>query len=240
MRPAVDTVILAGGRGTRLQPYTTTIPKPLLPLGDLPVLEIIIRQLANAGVPRVILTIGHMAPLFTAFFGDGSRFGLAIEYRAEEEPLGTAGPLRDIPDISDPFLVMNGDTLTTLDYGHLIEQHLASGAPATIATVRRHEYIDLGVVETKDGFLTAYREKPTLDYVVSMGINVLSKHALEWIPKQGAFDMPDLFLALVDAGEKVFCCESDCYWQDIGRFDDFQKATRDFSENPERFLPNGP
>ena len=238
MRPAVDTVILAGGRGTRLQPYTTTIPKPLLPLGDVPVLEIIIRQLANAGVTRVILTLGHMAPLFTAFFGDGSRFGLAIEYRFEEQPLGTAGPMRDLGPISDPFIVMNGDTLTTLDYRELIESHLAAQAVATIATVRRHEHIDLGVIETEGGYLSAYREKPTMDYLVSMGINVLSHRALQWIPPRGPFDMPDLFVALMEAGEKVHCSELDCYWQDIGRFDDFQKASQDFTEDPHRFLPN--
>jgi NDP-sugar pyrophosphorylase family protein len=237
MTGRTDAVILAGGRGTRLHPYTISIPKPLLPVGDIPILEVIVRQLAAASFGRIILTLGHMAPVFESFFQDGSKFGIPMEYSEEIEPLGTAGPLRQIEDLSDPFLVMNGDTLTTLDYRELVDTHERSGAAATIAVAQREVYIDFGVVHIgHDDSLDHLEEKPTLKYDVSMGINVLSRAALDRIPEQGAFDMPDLLRTLQDAGEKVICSRTDRYWQDIGRFDDFQRASDDFVRDPSRFL----
>ncbi len=230
-------VILAGGKGTRLRPFTMTIPKPLLPLGDVPILELVLRQLAQAGFKRVIVTLGHMAHLFTAAIGDGSRFGLSIEYCPEEEPLGTAGPLRLVRDPQREMLVMNGDILTTLDYGLLLEHHRRTVAMATIGLHKRQVRIDYGVVETTaDGALGRYIEKPVIDYHVSMGVNVVSRRALELIPAGQKYDMPQLMQALLDAGERVSCYATDCYWQDIGRFDDYQQASADFSTDPERFL----
>jgi NDP-sugar pyrophosphorylase family protein len=233
-------VILAGGKGTRLQPFTMTIPKPLLPLGDVPIIEVVLRQLAAAGVERVVLTLGHMAHLFTASIGDGSRFGLQMEYCAEEEPLGTAGPLRLVRDLEDDFLVMNGDLLTTLDYRGLLETHRTQEAWGTIALHAREVKIDYGVVETDaDGLLDKYIEKPVIPYSVGMGINVLSRNCREFVPESGKFDMPDLMMAMRRAGKKVVCRRSDCYWQDIGRFDDYQRASADFVADPSRFLPAG-
>ena len=233
-------MILAGGRGTRLHPFTISIPKPLLPVGDIPILEVIVRQLAAANFGRIVLTLGHMAPVFESFFHDGSKFGIPMEYSEEVEPLGTAGPLRQINDLSDPFLVMNGDTLTTLDYRGLVDTHDRLGAAATIAVAQREVYIDFGVVHVAhDDSLDRLEEKPTLKYDVSMGINVLSRAALERIPAQGPFDMPDLLRTLKEEGENVLCYRTDCYWQDIGRFDDFQRASDDFVEDPSRFL-DGP
>lgn len=233
----MDAVILAGGRGTRLKPFTMTIPKPLLPLGDVPIVEVVIRQLAAAGFGRVVLTLGHMAPVFSLLLGDGKRLGVTIEYCYENSPLGTAGPLRLIEHLSDPFLVMNGDLLTTLDFRDMVERHRASGAAATIATSQRQVHVDYGVVETDDGGrLAAYREKPTIGYQVSMGINVLSREAISFIPEDGPFDMPSLMLRLAEAGRTVACHATTCYWQDIGRFDDYQRASEDFTADPSRFL----
>jgi NDP-mannose synthase len=230
-------VILAGGKGTRLRPFTMTIPKPLLPLGDVPVLEIVLRQLAADGFTRVVLTIGHMAPLFVANFGDGSELGLAIEYVREIHPLGTAAPLRDLPNPPDEFLVMNGDLLTDLSYRELVETHRRVGAAATIAVMQRKEKIDYGLIEFADnGAFVDYKEKPTVAHDVSMGINVISKRAVGFIPRDGAFDMPQLMLALHRGGESVHCQRTDCYWQDIGRFDDYTRASEDFVQDPARFL----
>jgi NDP-mannose synthase len=230
-------VILAGGKGTRLKPFTMTIPKPLLPLGDVSIVEVVIRQLVAAGVTRVVLTLGHMAPLFTAFFGDGTRFGVPIEYCLEDEPLGTAGPLRLVRDLEDTFLVMNGDILTTLSFARMVEFHRSHDAWGTLAVSRRRVNVDYGVIVSDDADrMIDYVEKPTIPYEVSMGINVLSKRCLEFVPPAGKFDMPELMLAMQRAGKVVACYKTDCYWQDIGRFDDYQQASADFVAAPERFL----
>lgn len=230
-------VILAGGLGTRLRPYTLSIPKPLLPLGDAPILDVIIRQLGRAGFERVVITLAHMPHLFTAFFGDGSRYGLSVEYRIEEEPLGTAGAIRLVGDLPDHFLVMNGDILTTLDYGALMNSHRSRRSAGTIAVSKREHQIDYGVVRmTSDGRLDAFDEKPTVVYAVSMGINVLANSCVEYIPAGRRFDMPDLMKAMVSAGRLVACYETDSYWQDIGRLDDYARASRDYDADPSRFL----
>lgn len=231
-------LVLAGGRGTRLRPFTFTIPKPLLPLGDVPVLDVVVRQLAAAGCSRVVLALGHMAPLFRAQLGDGSAYGVTVEYIVEQEPLGTAAPLRALQDPPDDLLVMNGDLLTDLAYRDLVAAHRASGAAATIAVTEREEKIDYGVIEVgADGAFLDYREKPRLPYFVSMGINVVSRRALRHLPPTGRFDMPDLMLAVHRAGDGVHCFRTKCYWQDIGRFDDYARASEDFTREPARFLP---
>jgi NDP-sugar pyrophosphorylase family protein len=231
-------VILAGGKGTRLKPFTMTIPKPLLPLGDVPILDIVLRQLAADGFNRVVLTLGHMAPLFVAHFGDGSAYGIQIEYLRENEPLGTAGPLRELRDPPGDFLVMNGDLLTDLSYRALVDSHRKASAAGTISVAAREEKVDYGVIDMKpDGTFADYREKPVTPYYVSMGINVLSSRALSHIPPRGVFQMPDLMLALHRAGERVHCHRADAYWQDMGRFDDYARASEDFVKDPARFLP---
>ncbi len=230
-------VLLAGGLGSRLRPYTMNIPKPLLPLGDVPVVEIVLRQLASQGFDRAVLTVGHLSPLLMAFLGDGSQYGLKIDYQLEEIPLGTAGPLRMVQDLEEHVLVMNGDLLTTLDFAGLMKRHVDTGADGTITITKRTVDIDYGVVHrTPDGQLDRYEEKPSFDYHVSMGINVLSRSAVDLVP-EGRFDMPDLMTALVAAGRPVRCHETADYWQDIGRIDDYQQASADFVADPTRFLP---
>lgn len=232
-------IILAGGKGTRLKPFTMAIPKPLLPLGDVPILEVVLQQLAHAGFSRVVLTLGHMAHFFSATLGDGSRFGFRLNYCHEPVALGTAGPLRLVPDLEEDFLVMNGDLLTTLAYRELFDLHRRREAWGTIAVSRREVKIDYGVIESdaNDG-LARYIEKPTIPYHVSMGINILNRRCLDYIPADAKFDMPDLMAAMARDGKTVLCHRTDCYWQDIGRFDDYQQASQDFVSAPERFIPS--
>lgn len=232
----MQALILAGGKGTRLKPFTNAIPKPLVPVGDLPILEIVLRQLHRHGVKRVILAVNHLARLIEAFFGDGSRLGLSIVYSLEETPLGTAGPMRLITDLDDDFLVMNGDLLTTLDYADLFRTHKTSGAVATIATFNKEVKIDLGVLEIKDGQFVDYIEKPTYDFTVSVGIYALNRRVLDYIPAGEKFDMPDLILALHRAGEKILCYSGDYDWLDIGRLDDYEQAVTAFEANRDAYL----
>lgn len=232
-------VILAGGKGVRLKPFTMVIPKPLLPVGDLPIVEVVIRQLAATGIKRIAMMLGHMAQLFIASFGDGSRWDVKIEYYIEDEPLGTAGSLRMLENPERDLVVMNADILTTLDYRKIIEYHRAKNAFGTIAVTKRQANIDYGViVKTRKGLLQEYKEKPVLEYDVSMGINVLSSECLSYIPKNEKFDIPQLMTSLKRAGKKVICYETDCYWQDIGRFEDYEQASADFVGTPSLFLPD--
>ncbi|HNB51071.1 MAG TPA: sugar phosphate nucleotidyltransferase [Anaerolineales bacterium] len=231
-------IILAGGKGTRLRPYTTVLPKPLMPIGDMPILEIMLRQMKYAGVDEAILTVGHLAELMRAFFKDGSQFGLKIRYSYEEKPLGTAGPLSLIGNLTDTFLVSNGDVLTTLDLKDLVRYHRQSGAAATIAMHTRHVKIDLGVLEFDSKFqLTGYIEKPTYHFHVSMGIYVFEPQVLDHIPVNEYLDFPDLVLKLIKKGEKVIGYPFDGYWQDLGRPDDYEQAILEFEQMRAQILP---
>lgn len=233
-------VILAGGKGTRLAPYTTVFPKPLMPLGDTPILEIVLRQLAARGFDRATLAVGHLAELLEAFFGDGSKFGIAVDYSREEQPLGTAGPLAFIDGLDEPFLVMNGDVLTTLDYRAFLDEHIASGAVASVATKKRSTRIDFGIVQTDDtGDITGYIEKPEHEYRVSMGVYAFSPEALGHIAEGERLDFPDLILRLLAADVRVRAVPFDGYWLDIGRHDDFDRAQEEFQSKRELFLPMG-
>ena len=185
------------------------------------------------------MMLGYMAQLFITTFGDGSRWGVNIEYYTEEEPLGTAGSLRMLKKPEKDLLVINADTLTTLDYRKIIEYHRVCNAWGTIAITRKQAYIDYGViVKTREGLLGEYREKPVLEYDVSMGINILSSECLSFIPSDKKYDIPHLMTALKSAGKKVICYETDCYWQDIGRFEDYEQASADFVKDPKLFLPD--
>ena len=231
-------VILAGGRGTRLRPYTTIFPKPLMPVGDMPILEIVIRQLKHAGITDIVMAVGHLAELLEAYFGDGSRLGVRITYSREETPLGTAGPLALIPGLDETFLVMNGDVLTTIDYTALIAEHRRSGALATIATHRRDVRIDLGVIETDaSGRLTDYIEKPTYHYRVSMGIYIFEPAVLGYVTPGQRLDFPELILRLLAADQPVQSFPFDGYWLDIGRPDDYEQAIEEFERLKTLFLP---
>ncbi len=176
-------VLLAGGRGTRLRPYTVVLPKPLMPIGEFPIMEVIVKQLARAGFNHVTMAVNHQAELIKAFFDDGSKWGLRIDYSREDRPLGTMGPLRLIGDLPERFLVMNGDILTDLDYAAFHDAHGAGGEVFTVSSSLREEQIDYGVLETdRDGMLCGFREKPRMTGEVSMGIHMLSKPALADIP----------------------------------------------------------
>ena len=223
-------IILAGGKGTRLAPYTKILPKPLMPIGDMPILEVLLRQMRKAGVMEVILTVGHLAELLRAFFQDGERFGMKIDYSFEDRPLGTAGPLSLIADrLTESFLVANGDVLTTLDMRELVEAHRQSGAIATIATHNRKVNIDLGVLQFNGSDeLTGYIEKPTFDFFVSMGIYVFEPRVLKYIPYRQYLDFPDLVLKMIGNGERVMGYRFNGYWQDLGRPDDYEQAVQEF------------
>jgi NDP-sugar pyrophosphorylase family protein len=231
-------VILAGGKGARLAPYTTIFPKPLVPIGDRPILEIIIRQLVRQGIGEIILSVGHLGELIEAYFQNGHRNipGLDLRYARESRPLGTSGPLSRIPGLEDTFLVMNGDVLTTLDYQSLCAFHKAAEAALTIAMHRKDVRIDLGVLET-DGRhqLVAYREKPLYSFDVSMGVYVYEPSVLRHIKKDEYLDFPDLVLRLLNAGEKVVGYRSDDFWFDIGRREDYELAQQEFQQHAEAF-----
>ena len=232
-------VVLAGGKGTRLAPYTKILPKPLMPIGDMPILEVLIRQMRQAGIEEVILTVGHMAGLLKAFFNNGSQFGMPISYCYEEQPLGTAGPLASIQGLESTFLVMNGDVLTSLCLGDLIRFHKESRSTATIAMHHRKVKIDLGVIQTNDNQeIVDYIEKPTFDYMVSMGIYVFEPHVLSYIPPRQYLDFPELVHKLLAAHEKVVGLPYDGYWQDLGSPGDYEQANQDFDKLRNIFLPN--
>lgn len=236
-------VILAGGRGTRLAPYTTVFPKPLVPVGEYPIIEIILRQLQAQGIKRVTLAVGYLAELIRAYLDQrGSVFdALTIEYIPELNPTGTAGALGSIPDLaSEPFfLVMNGDVLTTIDIGAMIDHHVSTNSDLTIACASRSVNIDLGVLEITGGRVTGYREKPSLPYDVSMGIYLYTPRAHAWIKPGEYLDFPDLILKMLEAGQRVTAYRTDCLWLDIGRHEDYAMATETFEKHRDVFLPGG-
>ncbi len=231
-------VILAGGKGRRLHPYTVNFPKPLAPVADLPILEIVIRQLKHAGFTRFTFAVGHLAELLMAYFGDGSKWGVAIEYSREEKPLGTVAPLTLIDDLPEQFLVMNGDVLSTIDYAQLFNYHRDNEAELTIATHRKQVNIDLGVIEFDHRMqVTGYREKPTLPYDVSMGVYIFNRRVLELVKPGEYTDLPTMVHRLMEHGRRVKVYLSDCEWLDIGRPEDYAEATAHFLANRRAFLP---
>jgi NDP-mannose synthase len=234
-------VLLAGGEGQRLRPYTAVLPKPLMPIGDRPIMDVIVRQLQRAGVGRITVATGYLSELIEVFFGNGSKYGVAIDYFREDEPLGTAGALALIRGLDDHFLVMNGDVLTDLDYARLFEDHRASDAAATIATQTREIEISLGVVQCNDKAdptrLTDYLEKPRIDYQASMGVYCFSPEVIEYIEPGRRLDFPDLILRLIARGLTVRAWPSTAYWLDIGRHDDYELALDEFDRMRARLLP---
>jgi NDP-sugar pyrophosphorylase family protein len=233
----MDVVVLAGGKGTRLRPYTTVLPKPLMPIGDMPVLEILLRRLAAAGFTRVNLAVGHLAELIEAYFGDGGRYGLELAYWREAEPLGTAGPLADIELNSGRLLVMNGDLLTTLEFAGLVDSHIASGAAATLAVRSREVPIDFGVVHLDGTSVAAFEEKPVITYDVSMGVYVFERRVVDLIPHAVHYDFPDLLGAVLERGWPVNAHRSTDFWLDIGRIEDYELAVDEFESLRDALLP---
>jgi NDP-sugar pyrophosphorylase family protein len=234
----VRAVLLMGGKGTRLAPYTTVLPKPLMPIGDLPIAEILVRQLRRAEITDMTFAVGHLAALIEAYFGDGSRWGISVTYSREDSPLGTAGPLAVVPGLDSTFLVMNGDLLTTLDVQAMTAFHRSEGAVATIGVFKREVRIDLGVIEADTVDVRGYVEKPTLSYEVSVGAYVMEPRALAMIPEHEPFDLPDLVRALIAAGAPVKAFRFDGHWLDIGNHDDYEAAVDLFHRERGLFLPD--
>ncbi len=237
-------VILAGGRGTRLAPYTHVIPKPLLPVGETPILEIVIRQLVAAGFDHITLTLGHLSTYFRAFIDQSPelRQMAEIDFVVETRPTGTAGSLASVPELDESFLVMNGDLLTTLDYRAVMDYHRRQEADLTIALHRKAVPIDLGVIELADDgeTVSGYVEKPTLQYSVSMGVYIYSPSALAQIRRDEFLDFPDLVLRLIALGRKVRAFPNDAEWMDLGRHEDFETAQEIMAQRGHEFLPSDP
>lgn len=233
----MQAIILAGGKGTRLKPYTTVLPKPLMPIGDFPILEVVIRQLANCGFNKIIIAVNHQAELIKAYFGDGSRWNTSIGYSLEGEPLGTMGPLSLIKNLDDNFLIMNGDILTDLDYANLYDYHVAKKSIFTISSYSRVEKIDYGVLEVvEDLQLRDIYEKPSKKFLVSMGVYIASIKVISHIPKNKNFGFDELMKALINAEIPVNTKEHTGYWLDIGRPDDYIRAIDEFDVMRSKFL----
>lgn len=224
-------IILAGGKGTRLKPYTVSLPKPLVPVGDEPILEIIIKQLKKFGFTHITITVNHMADIIQAFFGDGSKWDIKIDYSLEGMALSTMGPLTLIKDLPDNFLVMNGDVLTDLDFNLFYQDHVISGNNFTIAAHRRSDRVEYGVLIKNDqSLLVDFQEKPVNDYLVSMGVYMVNKKNLDYIPENTFFGFDHLMNALLKDKNYPFIKEYSGYWLDIGRPSDYEKAVEEISK----------
>ena len=230
-------VILAGGRGTRLRPYTLTLPKPLVPLVDMPIVEIVIRKLANAGYQSATLAINHMGELIQATFRRRRALGFeSFGTRWKMSRCRTIAPLRLIADLPDNFLVINADVLSDLDLSRFLADHVASGAIFTIGATNRDQVLDYGVLGVEGERLVSFREKPKLPQLVSMGIYAVNRRVLDYIPRTGPFGFDQLMLKLIETGESVDVKRHDGYWLDIGRPDDYERATIEFEKDRKRFL----
>jgi NDP-sugar pyrophosphorylase family protein len=224
-------IILAGGEGKRLEPYTVVLPKPLLPVGGYPILEIIIRQLKSYDLEDITLAVGYLGNLIQSFCNNGQKWGVKIDYNFENKPLGTVGSLSSIKGLDKTFLVMNGDLLTTFDFSKFIKYHQEKRNIATIAATKRKLSVDYGVLESnQENVLTKYDEKPDLNYRVSMGIYLFEPEILKYIPKGERLDFPELMNILLKNGEKVSVYESDDFWLDLGRPEDYKKGIEEFEK----------
>ncbi len=230
-------IILAGGKGTRLKPYTLVLPKPLMPIGEYPILEVIVRQLVRFGFERITMAVNHQAEIIKAFFGDGENWGISINYSVEDKPLGTMGPLKLIPNLPENFLVMNGDILTDLNFSEFYEQHTKDDSLFTISSHLREQFIDYGVLETDSlGNLIGFTEKPKNQYQVSMGIYMANKKILQFIREGIPYGFDNLMLDLIKAKHKVNVINYDGYWLDIGRPDDYIEAIEQFDIMKSKFI----
>lgn len=237
----MQAVLMAGGKGTRLRPFTAVLPKPLVPIGEISILEMVIRQLSHFNFKDIKISVGHKAELIMAVIGDGSRFGVKVTYQHESSPLGTVGALAQMKDLDDNFLVMNGDICTNLKFNDIYHDHVKSQAIATIGTYARHEKIELGVmdVDESEKHIVGFREKPQFDFLVSMGVNVFNKKIIDLIPKDTFFGFDTLMHRMLADKHKIRSYRFDGLWLDIGRPDDYDKMCIDFQRNPEAYLPSG-
>jgi NDP-sugar pyrophosphorylase family protein len=232
-------VVLAGGLGTRLRPYTVVLPKPLMPVGPYPILEVIVRQLAGYRFDRITLAVNYQADIIKAYFGDGAKWNIPIDYSFESQPLSTIAPLKLIGDLPEHFVLMNGDVLTDLGLGDLLERHTAGNRLFTIAAAARKSVLNYGVLEVAGGQLTGFQEKPELEHLVSMGVYAVSRAVLEYVPEGRKYGFDDLMHALLAGGRRVHVEQFHGYWLDIGRPDDYMQAVEDFDAWKDRLLPGG-
>lgn len=231
-------VILAGGKGTRLKPFTYVLPKPLVPVGDLPILEIIIRQLKHYGFNHITMAVNHQAEIIKAFFGNGEKWELKIDYSLEDKPLSTMGPLKLIKDLPENFLVMNGDILSDIDFASYYDEHCRNDEQFTILSKKRQDKVEYGILETNDsGYLEAFTEKPTHTYQVSTGMYFIKRSILDLIPDNTAYGFDHLMYNMLETKKQVKVIPVEAYWLDIGRPDDYAIAMETFNENRTKFLP---
>jgi len=231
-------VVLAGGTGTRMRPYTIVLPKPLMPIGDYPILEVIVRQLVWQGFTQITLAVNHQANIIKAFFGDGEKWGVHIDYSLETKPMSTIAPLSLIPDLPDNFLLMNGDVLTDLDLTGFLQRHVTAGRLFTIAAARRLQFIDYGVLHVDSSHrLTGFCEKPRTEYLVSMGVYAVNRAVLNFVPPDSKYGFDDLMNDLLKKGESVTVEPFEGYWLDIGRPDDYMRAIDEFEQRKHELLP---
>ncbi len=229
-RQETPVVLMAGGEGRRLLPLTAQVPKPLLPVGEKPLLETILETFVSHGFHRFFLSVNYRADMIVDHFGDGARWGADISYLREHRPLGTAGPLSLLPQApTSPFIVMNADLLTNCNFLQLLEFHKEQGAKATMAVRHHHVRVPYGVARLRGQWVEMLEEKPTLNLFVNAGLYVLDPAVLALVPKDEAFDMPDLLNTLAMDGNTVSAFPVREYWLDIGHRDDYEQAKGDFS-----------
>lgn len=230
-------IILAGGKGTRLRPYTVVFPKPLMPIGNHPILEVVIRQLAYYKFTHITIAVNYQADLIKSFFGDGNKWGVKIDYSMEDKPLSTMGPLKLIKDLPEDFLIMNGDILTDLNFKELYLYHVSHKNLFTISSSQREVKNDYGVLDVKEsGELTGFCEKPVVKYDVSMGVYVANKRILDYIPENVAYGFDNLMLRLIESNNPVNVKRFNGYWLDIGRHGDYLQAIEVFEKKEILFL----
>ena len=230
-------VILAGGKGTRLRPYTVALPKPLMPIGDHPILEIIVKQLAQKGFTNIIMAVNHQADIIKAFFADGSKWNIQIEYAMEDKPLGTMGPLKNLRNLSDNFLVMNGDILTDLEFNTFYEDHCLNKNFFTISSFHKDLCLEYGVLDVNtEMLLVGFREKPVMTFPVSMGVYMLNREVINYIPNDREYGFDQLMIDLMAKNKPVSVIKHNGYWLDMGCPDDYAQAIDEFETHRKLFI----
>ncbi|OGU61893.1 MAG: nucleoside-diphosphate-sugar pyrophosphorylase [Ignavibacteria bacterium RIFOXYA12_FULL_35_25] len=227
----MNVLILAGGEGLRLRPYTTVLPKPLMPLGDKPIMERLLIQLKQYNFHKIFVSVGYLAPLIQAYFGDGNKWGVEIIYINEDKPLGTAGPISLLPDFEEPLLVLNGDLVTNLNFSEIFNFHIQKNAILTIGVHKLNYKLPLGFLEINNSAeIIDYIEKPEKTYNMSMGIYVCSLKSRKYIKKNEHMDFPVFTKKIIQSGEKVMGYYNNAQWIDVGRPDEYDRAIEMFGE----------
>jgi NDP-mannose synthase len=225
-------VLMVGGKGTRLRPYSYVMPKPMVPVGKYPVLELAVRQLKKNGFDEAIFSLGYMGHIIRNHFQSGEKFGIKITYSEEKEPLGTAGHLSLVrSQLKDTFLVMNGDILAAVNFKDLIERHKKSGAIVTAVLQKQRNTLEYGVVNTdENGMVLAYIEKPTQEHNATIGMYIMEPGVLDYIDDGKRLDMPDLITKLVNAKRKVNSYQLEGTWLHLSKPGDVEKANDRWKE----------